>query len=369
MRAALAAIAALLTTAGLVVLGGQAVRAAPACAVDYVPNQWSTGFTANVKVTNHAAPVSTWTLTWTFAGNQVVTSAWNSTVGQTGNRVTARNAQWNGALGTGASAQFGFQATYSGTNPTPTDFALNGVRCNDDVTTTTTTTTSSPPPTCSGAVVCDDFEGHTGTPGAPWTVGAANCTGQSTVTIDSTVAHGGSKSVRVDGKAGYCNHIFLGAALPGGTTHGRFYVRHTTPLPAAHVTFMALKDSADNGKDLRMGGQNQALQWNRESDDATLPAQSPQGVALSKPLPTGTWTCVQFTVDPTGRLSTALDGQDVTGLQVDGVPTPDVDQQWLARTGWRPNAVDVRLGWESYGDGADTLWFDDVAFGSQPIAC
>ena len=31
--------------------------------------------------------------------------------------------------------------------------------------------------------------------------------------------------------------------------------------------------------------------------------------------------------------------------------------------------TDLKLGWESYGEGADTLWYDDVAVGSQRIGC
>lgn len=379
MRNLLAAVAAVVSVAGLVVIGGNSsAGAAPVCAVDYKLNQWSTGFTANVTVTNQSAPVTSWQLTWTFSGNQTVTSGWGADVRQSGNRVTATNMPWNGSLATGASAQFGFQATYSGTVTVPTDFAFNGVSCSGDAPTTTTTTTSTTtttttdqqPVDCGSATLCDGFEEQTGpTPSGRWTVGAANCTGQGRVGIDGSTARSGSKSVRVDGAAGYCNHIFFGTPLTGaGAVHGRFYVRHTTNLPAAHVTFLAMKDSADNGKDLRMGGQNAALQWNRESDDATLPAQSPQGVAQSKPLPTGQWNCVQFSVDPTGRLSTSLNGSAVAGLQVDGVPTPDIDDQWLRKT-WRPAVTDLRLGWESYGDGADTLWYDDVAVGSSPIAC
>ncbi|WP_447008251.1 cellulose-binding domain-containing protein [Saccharothrix isguenensis] len=359
--------------------------------MDYKLNQWSTGFTANVTVTNQSAPVTSWTLTWTFTGDQKVTSGWSSTVTQDGNRVKVANAAWNGSLGTGASAQFGFQATYSGTNAAPTDFAFNGVPCSGDPTTTTTptttststststttstttttTTTTTNPPGCGTAALCDDFEQQTGTtPAGRWTVGAANCTGQGTVAIDDSVARSGSKSVRVNGAAGYCNHIFFGTPVSGsGPVHGRFYVRHTTALPMAHVTFMAMKDSADGGKDLRMGGQNSALQWNRESDDATLPEQSPVGVSKSKPLPTGQWNCVQFTVDPAGKIATSLNGAPVEGLQADGVATPDVDRQWMAKTGWRPAVTDLRLGWESYGDGANTLWYDDVAVGSSPIGC
>jgi hypothetical protein len=51
------------------------------------------------------------------------------------------------------------------------------------------------------------------------------------------------------------------------------------------------------------------------------------------------------------------------------VPTKDIDSQWLNRANWRPSLTDLRLGWESYGDGADTLWFDDVAVGSTRVGC
>jgi len=53
---------------------------------------------------------------------------------------------------------------------------------------------------------------------------------------------------------------------------------------------------------------------------------------------------------------------------VDGVPTQDIDGQWLARS-TPPRPTGLRLGWESYSTGDDTLWFDDVALGSSPIGC
>jgi hypothetical protein len=131
-----------------------------------------------------------------------------------------------------------------------------------------------------------------------------------------------------------------------------------------------MKDTNDGGKDLRMGGQNKALQWNRESDDATLPVQSPAGVALSMPLPVNQWECVEFDVNETkGTMSTWLNGIQVQGLHLDNVPTPDVDAQWLNRPNWRPALADLRLGWESYAGDDNTLWFDDVAIGSQQIGC
>ncbi|WP_442875166.1 cellulose binding domain-containing protein [Actinoplanes sp. NBC_00393] len=95
----------------------------------WTADQWGTGFTANVGVTNLGAARSSWTVTFTFPGNQQVTGAWNATVSQSGAAVTARNASWNGTLAAGATTSFGLQATYSGTNARPTDFRLDGTAC------------------------------------------------------------------------------------------------------------------------------------------------------------------------------------------------------------------------------------------------
>ncbi|OKI46444.1 cellulose binding domain-containing protein [Micromonospora sp. CB01531] len=89
-------------------------------------NQRSTGCTANVAVTNCGAARSSWALTFTFPGDQRMTGAWSATVTQSGARVTARNASWNGNLPAGGTATVGFQATCSGANTAPADFALDG---------------------------------------------------------------------------------------------------------------------------------------------------------------------------------------------------------------------------------------------------
>lgn len=383
-------LAAAVAGAGMIVVAASAAAAAAACSVDYTANSWSTGFTADVKVTNSGTAVSSWTVAWSYAGDQKVTSAWSATVTQSGSQVTAGNVAWNGSLASGASTSFGFQGTYSGTNATPTAFTFNGVACGPDVTPTTTSPTTtptttpttapttspttSPPQVCVTTAVCDGFEGQTGTaPGGNWAVTYPDCSGAGTASIDKTVAHSGSTSLRVNGAEGYCNHVFVrNTAILATTTnvwYVRYWVRHTTALPAAHVTAVALSDAADSGKDLRFGGQNGALQFNRASDDATLPEQSPAGVALSAPLPTGTWNCVEFKVDGRdGTMATWLNGTSVPGLLEDGVATHDIDSQWLNRT-WRPSLTDLRLGWESYGSGADTLWYDDVAVSAMRNGC
>jgi hypothetical protein len=110
--------------------------------------------------------------------------------------------------------------------------------------------------------------------------------------------------------------------------------------------------------------------WNRESDDATMPALSPAGIALSEPLPTNRWLCVELTVDrAAGTMQTWVDGVALAGLQLDATPTPDVDEQWLRKADWRPALTDFALGWESYGGQALTLWFDDVALDAVRVGC
>ncbi|MFC8981212.1 glycoside hydrolase family 9 protein [Streptomyces sp. NPDC057411] len=109
--------------------GGEPPTAA--CAVTYtVDNVWSNGFTATVAVRNTGTtPVAGWQLAWAYPGGQRVTSAWNATVTQSGTAVSARDADWNRTIAPGASASFGVQGTHSGSNPSPTAFALNGSAC------------------------------------------------------------------------------------------------------------------------------------------------------------------------------------------------------------------------------------------------
>jgi len=144
----LAAGAALLIGGGFVVAGASDANAAAGCRVDYTVNQWSGGFTGNVTITNLGTALNGWALDWDYAGNQQITQAWNSTYTQSGQHVTLRNASWNGAIATNASASAGFNASFSGTNTAPTTFTLNGVACTGGtVPTTAPTTPPTTPPT------------------------------------------------------------------------------------------------------------------------------------------------------------------------------------------------------------------------------
>ncbi|MFJ9723588.1 glycoside hydrolase family 6 protein [Streptomyces sp. NPDC101209] len=132
LLAALALVAGTAGTATAVVPGDIGLQSVP-CTVDYkVQNQWDTGFTAAVTVTNNSAAKSSWSLKWSYAGNQKVTSYWNAKVTQSGAAVTAANETYNGTLPTGGSVSFGLNGSYSGTNALPTTFTLDGVTCNVD---------------------------------------------------------------------------------------------------------------------------------------------------------------------------------------------------------------------------------------------
>ncbi|MDI1447663.1 hypothetical protein [Polyangium sp. 6x1] len=231
---------------------------------------------------------------------------------------------------------------------------------------------------CSNLPLCDDFESATAGQApdpARWTIVMPNCMGTGTAAVDATQAHSGKNSVLVTGKGGYCNHVFLSHAAAfaelGDVVYGRFYMRMSAAQGDGHTTFMAMRDENDGPKDLRMGGQSKILMWNRESDDATLPSLSPAGIAMSVVLSADQWRCIEFQVDgAAGAIRTWVDGSEVSGLVIDGTPTPDVDQQWLTqKPGWKPKLTDLKLGWESYAGQDMNLWFDDVALATTRIGC
>ncbi|GIJ80311.1 hypothetical protein Xph01_47430 [Micromonospora phaseoli] len=101
------------------------------CRVSYGSNDWSTGFTANITITNTGTTaINGWTLAFSFPNaGQRVGQGWSATYAQTGAAVTATNLSYNGNLAPGASVGIGFNGTHTGSNPRPTTFTLNGSTC------------------------------------------------------------------------------------------------------------------------------------------------------------------------------------------------------------------------------------------------
>lgn len=159
---ALPVVATVAIAAGTGVLTALPAAAAAGCTVAYtVSSQWPGGFGANVAITNLGDPISSWSLTWSYSAGQTVTQAWNATVTQSGTQVTARNVSYNGSVATNATVSFGFNASWTGSNPVPAAFTLNGTACTGGVSPSTgptsnpttgptsnpTTGPTTPPPT------------------------------------------------------------------------------------------------------------------------------------------------------------------------------------------------------------------------------
>jgi hypothetical protein len=128
------AAAATLAAAGLTVVTSASAQAAAGCQVSYsISSQWPGGFGANVTVTNLGAPVQNWSLSWAFGAGQAITQLWNGTYTQSGANVTVSSASYNGSIATGGNASFGFNGSWSGSNPVPGAFSLNGTSCTGSI--------------------------------------------------------------------------------------------------------------------------------------------------------------------------------------------------------------------------------------------
>jgi lysophospholipase L1-like esterase len=137
---------------------GQTINAANSFAVKYTQNDWGSGATVSVEITNNgSAAINGWTLGWTFSGNQKIANMWNAGFTQNGASVTATNQSYNATIpANGGKVSFGFNLSYSGSNPIPGSFTLNGgssSTATPEPTSTPTITPVTPTPTVSGTPV------------------------------------------------------------------------------------------------------------------------------------------------------------------------------------------------------------------------
>lgn len=218
------------------------------------------------------------------------------------------------------------------------------------------------------AQISDDFEGGLDT--GKWKTYAPDCNQGGSISLDTSTAHSGKSSIKVNGAGGYCGHIFFGTtAVPSGDIYVRTWLKASKAFNAAHVTFITMPDPGlGTNKHLRIGGQSNILMYNRESDDATLPDLSPQGIAASAPLPANTFVCFEYHLGTDGTIETWLNGNAIGGLRAGpGASNPN-GAQW-ERGSYKPKINGVYFGWESYGGDTNTFWYDDVAIGSTRVGC
>ena len=92
---------------------------------------WQKGFTGAIVIHNTGQdPIEGWRLTWTFPGNQKLHEVWDGNYGQDGQTITLTSLPWNSKIPAGGEQiGIGFNASYTGSNPPPAQFYLNGTLC------------------------------------------------------------------------------------------------------------------------------------------------------------------------------------------------------------------------------------------------
>jgi poly(3-hydroxybutyrate) depolymerase len=101
------------------------------CHVAYTTqSQWAGGFVGQVVIGNtSSSTISSWTLTFTFPGDQKITSDFNGTASMSGEGATLTNANYNGTIAPSGTVTVGFQGTWTNSDAVPTAFSLNGAAC------------------------------------------------------------------------------------------------------------------------------------------------------------------------------------------------------------------------------------------------
>lgn len=73
------------------------------------------------------------------------------------------------------------------------------------------------------AQISDDFEN--GWDQTKWKTYAPDCSQGGSISLDTTTAHSGSSSMKVNGAGGYCGHIFFGTTnVPSGDVYVRAWM-------------------------------------------------------------------------------------------------------------------------------------------------
>jgi hypothetical protein len=102
------------------------------CAVRFSVNSaWSGGYNGSITITNKGSTsINGWTLTFGLPPGDGIGSGWDGTWSQSGQNVTVKDANWNGAIPAGGgSVSVGFNGTDAGSPPAAPVFYLNGNVC------------------------------------------------------------------------------------------------------------------------------------------------------------------------------------------------------------------------------------------------
>jgi hypothetical protein len=223
-------------------------------------------------------------------------------------------------------------------------------------------------------IVSDDFEAASGTTpdAAKWSV--FNGDQSNAVAVSSEQAHSGTHSVKVDVKnAGAMLTTKVGLPTASGAVYFRAWARFSNGAAAAaawqnHVTFieaggLLANGDVDQGDEARLGGQAGKIAANLSHGDGLSP--SPWAMPCTPcadPPESAKWVCVEGLFDVSGQKVAAW---------LDGVQVVKADSQadWHAASTYPAALKRVGFGWEAYGSVANTVYYDDVAIGTERIGC
>lgn len=295
-----------------------------------------------------------------------------ATTGTTVGGTTATSATTGGTTTAGATVTSSTSATTGSTTAT-TGSATMGTTSTTGAggSSTTSTTTEGATTTTGGggtsnAVVSDDFESvAAGSPpdAAIWQLrlpaGSTN-----SVEVSSEQAHGGSQSVKVVGNSGstlfFTEDVF---PLPSGVLHFRVWVRFTEGNWANHNAFVASGPGSES-EEIRFGGQNNAYHANLSQGDGLSPDpyESPACERCVAPV-ANEWTCLRGKLDYTNNAAELYVG--------DALAVDSAADGWHngASAAFPANPTQIGFGWALYGAMANTVYYDDLAIGYEPIAC
>lgn len=94
-----------------------------------VTNEWNTGFTAAVRITNTGTTaINGWNVSWTYSDGSSLTSAWGGTLSGT-NPYAGTNLDWNKTIQPGQTVEMGVQGT-KGSSTSAQVPAVTGAACN-----------------------------------------------------------------------------------------------------------------------------------------------------------------------------------------------------------------------------------------------
>ena len=358
-----------------------------------VTNQWSTGFTAAIRITNTGtSAINGWSVNWQYSGDNRLTSNWNANYTGT-NPYSASNLNWNANIQPNQTVEIGFQGSKGAAAaevPTVTGSACGGSTssaANSSAPSSSSAPASSAPsstassssvPNGNGVFFSEGFEnGTVGAGPSGWStfigwIFNGNNNNQSSgnyALIDNSKSYNGSNSIHFRGGQ---NPAQIVRALPAGTQrlHMRAYVNLSKVLgndPGDnHEHIMGIKRTQNADDEIRVGQIKGVLGTNHVPSDNIAPKMSQwnSGPQLSP----NVWYCVETAY----YADTAYDELRmwVNGSLVHSVTSANDWNNGTLPANWLSDKFNYAMfGFHSFSGNTADVWMDDIVLSTEPIGC